>query len=122
MALLFSYGTLQLEETQVSLFGRPVRGTPDELIGFERTRVPITNSEALASSGETHHENVVHNGQPGSRVIGTLLEVTDDDLAAADAYERAAEYERALETLASGAEAWVYRHSSASKPPADGGR
>ena len=118
MAWLFSYGTLQLEETQVTLFGRPVRGTPDELIGFERTRVPITDPEELASTGETHHENVVHNGQPGSRVTGTLMEVTEEDLAAADAYERAADYERALETLASGAQAWVYRHTGTSRAPA----
>jgi hypothetical protein len=111
MPMLFSYGTLQLEEMQVSLFGRPLRGTPDELIGFERSRVPIADPDVVASTGETHYDNILHNGQPGSRVTGTLFEVSDEQLAAADAYERTAEYERALETLASGTEAWVYRYA-----------
>ena len=110
MPMLFSYGTLQLEEMQVSLFGRPLRGAPDELIGFERSTVPIADPDVVAASGETHYDNIIFNGQPGSRVTGTVFEVTDAQLAAADAYERTAAYERARETLASGMEAWVYRY------------
>ena len=116
MALLFSYGTLQLEETQVSLFGRPLRGTTDELIGFERTRVPSTDLDAVASTGETHHENVVFNGQPGSRINGTLFDVNEEELAAADVYEGEAGYVRKLETLASGVQAWVYRYAGHDTP------
>jgi hypothetical protein len=40
-------------------------------------------------------------------VPGTALEVTDDDLVAADGYE-VDDYHRVLVSLASGVQAWVY--------------
>ena len=39
---------------------------------------------------------------------GTVLEVTDDELAKADAFEAPAQYERIQVSLASGKQAWVY--------------
>ena len=38
-----------------------------------------------------------------------VFEVSDDELALADRYERTASYERIEATLASGTRAWVYR-------------
>ncbi len=35
MPLLFSYGTLQQEDVQLSTFGRLLQGQRDELLGFE---------------------------------------------------------------------------------------
>jgi gamma-glutamylcyclotransferase (GGCT)/AIG2-like uncharacterized protein YtfP len=58
--------------------------------------------------GRTHHANVIFTGCAGSRVPGTVFEVTDAELVAADEYERPASYERVAVTLASGKEAWVY--------------
>jgi len=54
---------------------------------------------------------VVFNGRTESRVPGTVFEVTDAELAAADEYERPASYSRVSVMLASGKEAWVYVHA-----------
>ncbi len=113
MPLLFSYGTLQLEEVQRATFGRVLHGHRDELPGFEPSLVEIDPRQA-ATVGRTHHANVTFNGRADSRVPGTVFEVTDAELAAADEYERPASYERAAVTLASGKEAWVYVHAPSS--------
>ena len=98
MPLLFSYGTLQREDVQMSTLGRRLNGQKDELLEFEQS-----------SSGE--HANVTFNGNEHSRVPGMLFEVTDAELAKIDAYEIAFSYERVVAALASGRQAWVYRFS-----------
>ncbi len=108
MPFVFSYGTLQQEEVQLSTFGRRLEGQRDELLGFEQSVVKIENPELVASSGKTHHANVTFNGRNDSRVSGTVFEITDAELAAADRYERLAAYKRVATTLASGKGAWVY--------------
>ena len=108
MPLVFSYGTLQKEEVQLSTFGRLLEGQKDELLGFEQSVVKIENPELVASSGMTHYANVTFNGRNESRVSGTVFELTDAELSAADQYERLAAYERVNTTLASGNRAWVY--------------
>lgn len=110
MPLLFSYGTLQQEDVQLSTFGRRLQGTPDELVGFEASSVPIAEPRAAAAAGRTHHDNVTFTGGD-SRVSGTVYEVTNAELTAADEYERPAEYRRISVTLASGRPAWVFIHS-----------
>src|ERR671921_1725341 len=102
MPLLFSYGTLQQERVQLSTFGRLLQGDRDELPGFEPSLVPIADPEAAAAAGRTHHANVTFNGRSDSRVAGTVYEVTDAELEAADRYERTAAYVRIAATLASG--------------------
>jgi gamma-glutamylcyclotransferase (GGCT)/AIG2-like uncharacterized protein YtfP len=108
MPLLFSYGTLQQEDVQLSTFGRLLHGQRDELPGFEQSLVPIENPQILATSGRTHHANATFNGRSDCRVSGTVFEITDDELAAADRYEEIAAYTRVGATLASGKQAWVY--------------
>ncbi|HEY0879382.1 MAG TPA: gamma-glutamylcyclotransferase family protein [Zeimonas sp.] len=107
MPLLFSYGTLQQEGVQLTTFGRRLAGCPDELIGYEQSLVRIDDEAVVAASGRTHHPIVRHNGRPGSRVAGTVFEITDDELADADRYEVDA-YRRVAAQLASGRTAWVY--------------
>jgi hypothetical protein len=107
MPLLFSYGTLQLETVQISTFGRPLRGQPDELIGFEQSLLKIEDPLFVAKSGKTHHFIVQFNGRNDSRVSGTVLEISDLELAQADQYEPAG-YKRIPAILASGKQAWVY--------------
>jgi len=119
MPLLFSYGTLQQEAVQLSTFGRRLRGEPDELVGFEQSLLEITDPEFVRTSGKSHHAIVLFTGRDGSRVRGTVLELTDDELAAADAYEPAG-YTRVPARLASGKDAWVYadaRDAPAGAPP-----
>jgi hypothetical protein len=95
MPFLFSYGTLQHESVQLATFGRRLYGQPDELVGFEPSR-----------SG--HHANATFNGRRESRVSGVVFEISDAELAAADAYERHAGYIRILAPVASGRQVWVY--------------
>jgi len=108
MPLLFSYGTLQQEHVQLSTFGRLLRGQRDELPGFEPSLVSIEDPLVAATSGKTHHANVTFNGRHDCRVSGTVFEITDVELAAADQYERLAAYTRVAAILASGKQAWVY--------------
>ena len=110
MPLLFSYGTLQDERVQVGTFGRKLRGQRDWLPGFERQLVSITNPRVVAGSGQSHHANARYTGLGEHRVDGTVLDVTEAELTAADAYERTSGYTRISVTLASGARAWVYVH------------
>lgn len=93
---------------QLATFGRLLRGQRDELPGFEPSLVKINDPEMVASSGRTHHANVTFNGRDDSRVSGTVFEVTDAELTAADQYEQRAAYKRVSAMLASGKEAWVY--------------
>ncbi|HYV85418.1 MAG TPA: gamma-glutamylcyclotransferase family protein [Patescibacteria group bacterium] len=108
MPLLFSYGTLQEESVQRSVFGRPLQGQKDELPGFEPSSVKIEDPQIAAAIGRTHHANVTFNGKGDSRVSGTVLEITEAELASADQYESHAGYVRIAAALASGRQAWVY--------------
>ena len=108
MPLLFSYGTLQEDDVQMATFGRLLTGDRDELPYFESSLVPIEDPQVTARTGRTHHANVVFNGRAESRVQGTVYEVTEAELAAADRFEEPAAYQRIAATLASGKEAWLY--------------
>jgi gamma-glutamylcyclotransferase (GGCT)/AIG2-like uncharacterized protein YtfP len=113
MPFLFSYGTLQQAAVQQSTFGRLLQGERDELVGFEPSEVRIEDPQVAAAVGRTHHANVTCNGRHDSRVSGTIFEVSDAELAAADGYEQPAGYKRVLVRLASGKQAWVYVHAPA---------
>ena len=107
MPLLFSYGTLQQENVQLSTFGRLLQGKEDELVGFEQTVLRIEDPRVVATSGTASHPIVKFNGRKDSRVTGTVFEITDAELARADLYEVAA-YKRVAAMLASGKQAWAY--------------
>lgn len=103
---LFSYGTLQQENVQQALFGRPLAGLPDTLPGHASRMLEITDPDVLATSGERFHPVVVATGDPADSVPGTVFAITPQELDAADRYE-VSDYRRALVTLASGTQAWV---------------
>lgn len=107
MPLLFSYGTLQREDVQLSTFGRVFEGQPDELVGFELGVMRIEDPAFVAASGKADHAIVRFNGRNDSRVRGTVLEMTEREIADADQYEPAG-YTRVSANLASGRPAWVY--------------
>ena len=108
MPFVFSYGTLQQAETQLSTFGRRLAGHHDELPGYEVSSVEIDDPAIRAASGRTHHDNVTFNGRNDSLVSGTVFEINDAELADADRYEQKARYVRISVQLASGRRAWVY--------------
>lgn len=112
MPLLFSYGTLQHEEVQLSTFGRKLDGEKDLLLGYEPSLVKITDPVVAARLSRTHHDNVNPTGDDWSSVQGTVFEVTEEDLAMADRFEAEFLYARVKAALASGKDAWVYVHTS----------
>jgi len=108
MPLLFSYGTLQQEDVQLSTFGRLLQGQRDDLPGFEQSLVRIEDPQLAAATGRTHHANVTFNGNNDNHVSGTVFEITDAELVAADRYEQLAAYKRVTAVLTSGKQAWLY--------------
>ena len=115
MPLLFSYGTLQQEDVQRATFGRLLAGSSDALVGYAQSMMKIEDPGVVATSGKTHHPIVAFTGKSEDRVPGALFEISDAELAQADAYEVAA-YVRIKAPLASGLEAWVYVDARG-KPP-----
>ena len=111
MPLLFSYGSLQQEEVQMSTFGRKLDGEKDLLTGYEPSLVKIADPEVAKRLKKLHHDNVAKTGDDWSNVQGTVFEVTDAELAMSDAFEAQFGYTRVSVALASEKEAWVYVHS-----------
>jgi hypothetical protein len=109
--LLFSYGTLQDRGVQIANFGRVLVGRKDSLPGYARRLIAIADQDEEASDRISHYANVEPSSNPEDAVAGTVFEVTEQDLAAADKYEATAQYHRLRVTLRSGAPAWVYVHA-----------
>ena len=108
MQVLFSYGTLQQENIQISTFGRMLNGERDSLVGFEPSLVRIEDPEVAELLGKTHHANVTFTGDEASHVPGMVFEITEAELLEVDEYEAPFQYHRIAARLASGKEAWVY--------------
>jgi len=106
--LLFSYGSLQNKGVQLDNFGRELRGRADALPGYARSLVPIDDPAVIAATGESHYANLRASSQPRDEVVGTVFEISEQELAAADQYEEVAKYQRISVTLKSGDRAWVY--------------
>lgn len=111
--MLFSYGTLQFREVQLSQFGRILEGRPDTLPGHRLTMIAITDPGVISASGTDRHPLVAPSEDPGDSVEGVVFAITDAELAAADAYE-VDDYARVRVTLGSGATAWVYLDAATS--------
>lgn len=105
--LLFSYGTLRLTAVQEATFGRRMPMRSAELPGYVLDTVAITDPHVIELSGSAEHPFARATGEPTDIVDGVVLELTDDDLAAADAYE-VDDYTRVAVTLSTGETAWLY--------------
>lgn len=105
--LLFSFGTLRQPEVQRSVFGRELHGRPDRLPGYRLGTIRITDPEVVRISGSDLHPMLQVSDAEDDGVDGTVFEITDADLMAADAYEVDG-YVRASVTLGSGVTSWVY--------------
>jgi len=104
---LFSYGTLQQGAVQRATFGRTLTGKPDELAGYALSQLIISDQAVIQTSGSTSHPIIRETGNKSDVVMGTLFEVTPNELASADKYE-VGDYRRISVVLASGSIAWVY--------------
>jgi len=103
---LFSYGTLQTEPVQLSIFGRRLEGKPDALLGYRLESVQVQDPNFLAHSDATQR-NVTYTGNSSDVVEGSVLTLTEKEIELSDAYEPV-EYKRVQVRLRSGVEAWVY--------------
>jgi len=105
--LLFSYGTLQQDEVQLSSFGRLLEGQQDAMVGYRQSLVEITDPEVIRKSRKRFHPIVEASDNPGDEVKGKVFRITDAELKAADDYE-VSDYKRIQVLLRSGNSAWVY--------------
>lgn len=104
---LFSYGTLQYDSVQQLLFGRALTGRSDAIVGYRIREVVIADPGVIAASGTATHPMLVPDEAAIDGIPGTVFDLDDAQLAAADAYEVDA-YHRVEVPLASGRRAWVY--------------
>jgi gamma-glutamylcyclotransferase (GGCT)/AIG2-like uncharacterized protein YtfP len=104
---LFSYGTLQQADVQLSSFGRLLKGADDALPGFKQSMIEITDADVIRKSGKSFHPIVAATNDPDDEIAGKRFEITQAELAAADAYE-VSDYKRISVRLKSGVGAWVY--------------
>ena len=112
---LFSYGTLQLEAVQLATFGRLLDGASDALPGFELGTLEIEDEAVIAISGKTQHTIAKFTGRDSDVILGTVFQVTLDDIEHADKYEVEA-CKRIAVTLRSGVRAWVYVDAVSVRP------
>jgi len=107
MENLFSYGTLQEDAVQRAVFGQPIQGKPDAIVGYRLKAMTITDPRAIAIGGRANHTILDPTGSESDQIDGTVFVLSTEQLAQADAYEDAA-YKRISVRLRSGATAWVY--------------
>jgi gamma-glutamylcyclotransferase (GGCT)/AIG2-like uncharacterized protein YtfP len=104
---LFSYGTLRQPQVQMASFGRLLDGCEDVLPGYRLSQLEIIDTEVLAKSEARFHPIAEPSVDPHDEVAGTVFQITEAELAAADAYE-VSDYVRVAARLKSGLEAFVY--------------
>lgn len=107
MEKLFSYGTLCFPEVQKSLFGRTLRGSKDELVGYRVEKLRIKDQSVIEKSGAEWHPILIFVGLPSAIVQGMVFEVSEEELIQADAYE-VDDYSRKKGQTKSGTEVWIY--------------
>jgi hypothetical protein len=104
---LFSQGTLQQKEVQLRLFGRPLQGSTDVLLGYTIKQIEITDQTFLSRGEERFQCRLVRSNNGDDRIEGPVFEITQEELILAVEYEPDV-YKRTRVTLGSGKEAWIY--------------
>jgi len=112
---LFSYGTLQMEKVQKETFGRLLSGSEDILIGYVLSEVKIEDKAVIEKSGTNIHPILRFTGDDADEVVGTIFEITQEELQQADEYE-VKEYARTRANFKSGCTAWVYAAAEQKMP------
>ena len=110
MGKLFSYGTLQLEKVQQDTFGRILNGSKEILVKYIISEIKITDQKVIKSSGTDIHPILMYTGNESDFVEGVLFDLTDEELANADAYE-VDDYKRDEVVFKSGKTGFVYLKS-----------
>jgi hypothetical protein len=84
--VLFSYGTLQQCDVQLTTFGRVLDGRSGAIVGHEIDVLVVTDPAVIETSGSDRHP-VRPSADPQADVPGTAFSLTDAELLAADRYE-----------------------------------
>ncbi|WP_426320622.1 gamma-glutamylcyclotransferase family protein [Microbacterium sp. E-13] len=105
--LLFTYSSLRQADLQLDTFGRLLEGEADVLPGYTVDYAEIADPRVDDLSGLSVHPIVRETGNPLDKVVGEAVEVTEDELDAADEFQLALNRRIAV-VLASGRSAWVY--------------
>lgn len=95
--LLFSYGSLQQQEVQLSLYKRVLTGNEDQLLGFKLTEELLYDQYPI----------IIETKDNTDVISGIVFEITFEELKFTDDYE-GEQYRRIKVKLESGREAWCY--------------
>jgi hypothetical protein len=106
MPKLFSYGTLQDPQVQLTTFGRLLSGSPEALCEYKLSLIKITDPEIIKISGKEFHPSLIFSGNKTDEVNGMLFDVTEAELLDCDSYEK--QYKRVLARFKSGIQGFVY--------------
>lgn len=112
MNLLFSYGTLQQESVQRELFGRKLNGSADVLHGFKTETIKLEEEGFDAYTEDDLFLIALKTGESTDSINGLVLELTEEELLKADAYEPK-EYTRIQAITESGKDVWLYAKAPA---------
>jgi hypothetical protein len=104
---LFSYGTLQQQDVQLSSFGRLLDGTADAMPGYRKDMIEITDPDVIRKSGKRFHPIVIPSKDVSDQIAGMVFKISQAELEAADRYE-VSDYKRIEVKLKSAITAWVY--------------
>nr|WP_299888867.1 gamma-glutamylcyclotransferase family protein [uncultured Lacinutrix sp.] len=105
--LLFSYGTLQLDNVQIETYGRKLYGKKDILMGYRLDNMQIKDESILKKSNQEFHPIAIKSDISEEKIEGKIFEINTEELLNTDLYE-VDDYKRVLETFKSGLKAWVY--------------
>ncbi len=95
--VLFSYGSLQQQEVQLSLYKRVLKGNEDQLKGFKLTEELLYDQYPI----------IIETNDNTDLISGFVFEITLEELKFTDEYE-GEHYRRIQVKLESGREAWCY--------------
>ena len=95
--VLFSYGSLQQQEVQLSLYKRVLKGDEDQLKGFKLTEELLYDQYPI----------IIETKDNIDLISGYVFEITLEELKFTDDYE-GEHYRRTQVKLESGREAWCY--------------
>ncbi len=94
---LFVYGTLKKSDVQKTVISRAIKGTPDILEGYKKSKIKINdNTYPIIEPNPEYH------------VKGLVISVTQKELKLIDKYETKA-YKRRKVILKSDTSAWAYQ-------------
>ncbi len=99
---LFSYGSLQLTNIQLLVFGKVLAGKIDSIIGYKQSIIKIKEE-----SNENSYPILLYTGVDSDIINGKVFHLSFDDMQKADDYETDI-YKRVKTSLVSGGFAWVY--------------